>query len=272
MKKNISYRSSDLLLSLNKVGKQFFTNEDAAKILGKTESTSIRKLLSDMTKRGLILRIKDGLYNIIPYEKEVENYFPNWHLTAEQLVNPEKYYIGFYSALDIHGLITQPSLTEQIVTEKQFTPKTKTIGKVKFQFVTYSEKRFFGYKKVWITDFDKVYCSDIEKTIIDSLYRPNYSSGITEIIKAIYRAKDKIDADKMFNYLEMFDTQAVNKRIGFIFSKLELFKSLTDRIELDISNSYTLLDPSLRKEGKHDSKWKIIDNIDIISAIKSIGT
>lgn len=272
MNKNISYRASELLAALHKYGQQFFTNKEACSFLSDSEHTAVRKLLSDMAKRGLILRIKDGLYNIIPYENEVDSYFPNWHLTAEQLAEPAKYYIGFYSAMDIHELITQPSLVEQIVTEKQFYPKTKTIGKVKFEFITYNSKRFFGYKKIWINDYDKVYCSDIEKTIIDSLYKPNYAAGITEITKAIYRAKEKIDPIKMLNYLIQFDINAVNKRLGFILSYMGLFESLCSEIRETISEAYILLDPSLPKMGKHISQWKIIDNVGIESAVQSIRT
>jgi predicted transcriptional regulator of viral defense system len=272
MNKHISYRSAELLKALNKLGKSFFTIKDAKEILPKSEDSAVRKLISEMTKRGLILRIKDGLFNLIPYEEDSKLYFPNWHLTAKQLVKPENYYIGFYSALDIHELITQPSLVEQIVTQKQFHPKTKIINKVKFEFITFSSKRFFGFKKTWINDYDKVYCSDIEKTIIDSLYKPNYAAGITEITKAIFSARNKIDQNKMLKYLTQFDTQAVNKRLGFILSNMKLFNSLCEDISNNISNSYTLLDPSLAKKGTYIAKWKIIDNVDIQTVIQSIKT
>ena len=124
-----------------------------------------------MVKRGLLLRIKDGLYNIIPYEKDTENYLPNWNLTAKAIVNPGNNYFGFYSALDIYGLITQPALTEQVVTEKQIVPKYRNLKNVKFEFITMG-KRFFGYNKTWIDDFSKVNCSELEKTILDCLYMP----------------------------------------------------------------------------------------------------
>ena len=166
MKKNISYRSSELLNALNQEEKQFFTLQKAMKILVLSEPDAVRKLLADMTKRGLILRIKDGLYNIIPYERNSEEYFPNWHLAAEAIMQSEKFYIGFYSALDIHGLITQPSLKEQIVTVKQITPKYHIVKNIKFEFITFNEKRFFGYEKKWIDDFwnpifwnSPIYCS-----------------------------------------------------------------------------------------------------------------
>ncbi len=63
------------------------------------------------------MRLKEGVYYIIPYEANAETFMPDWPLIAEHLVNDAKHYIGYYSALQIHNLITQPSLKEQIVAE-----------------------------------------------------------------------------------------------------------------------------------------------------------
>ncbi|MCZ6701810.1 MAG: transcriptional regulator, partial [Ignavibacteria bacterium] len=218
------------------------------------------------------LRIKDGLYHVIPYEKDVDSYFPNWHLTAEAMVEPMKYYIGFYSALDIHGLITQPSLIEQVVTEKQMIPKIRMVGKVKFEFINLNKKWFFGFEKTWIDDFNKIYCSDYEKTIIDCLYKPSYGGGITEIVKAIYRKSNEVDQNKLVSYLNRVDSQVVIKRLGFVLQHLGIWESLRKEIKTKVSNSYAYLEPSLPKKGKHTSEWKIIDNSNIESVIKSIET
>src|SRR5690606_3687274 len=102
-------------------------------------------------------------------EQKAGSYFPNWHLAAEAIVQPKEYYIGFYSAMDVHGLITQPSLSEQIVTKEQMKPKNQQVENVRFEFIALGEPRFFGYKKYWIDDFHKVNCSDLEKTFIDGL-------------------------------------------------------------------------------------------------------
>lgn len=271
MNKHISYRSSELLNSLLKNDKLFFTPDEAMEILNNSNPAAVRRLLSDMAKRGLLLRIKDGVYNIIPYEKDAGNYLPNWHLTAEAIVQPGKYYIGFYSALDIHGLITQPALTEQVVTEKQIVPKFRILKKVKFEFITMGT-RFFGYNKTWIDDFNKVYCSDIEKTIIDCLYMPGSANGITEIIKAISKISGKINPEKLLSYLNKFNSQAVYKRLGFILQNLGELKDLREEVIKHVGNSYTLLDTSFPPKGKYNSQWKIIDNIEIDSALKSIMT
>jgi len=271
MNKHISYRSSQLLNSLLQSGKLFFTLGEASKILSKSDPAAVRRLVSDMTKRGLILRIKDGLYTIIPYEKDAESFFPDWHLTAEALVQPQKYYIGFYSALDIHGLITQPSLVEQVVTEKQVVPKYRTIKKVRFEFITMG-KRFFGCDKTWIDDFNKVHCSDLEKTILDCVYLPGKANGVAEIIKAINKSISKINKEKLIAYLNKFESQAVTKRLGFILENMNELKDVREKINNEISSSYTLLDSSLPKKGKHNARWKIIDNVGIDSALKSVMT
>jgi predicted transcriptional regulator of viral defense system len=225
-----------------------------------------------MSRRGLILRLKDGLYNIIPYERNINDYYPNWHIVAEKIVQPEEYYIGVYSALDIHGLITQPSLVEQVVTKEQFSPQTRLIKNVRYQFITLGEDRFFGFQKTWIDDFNKVWCSDLEKTIIDCLYMPRYANGITEIIKAIYQCKAKVNIDKMQKYLDKYKTEVVLKRLGFILEQLGILESLLDLIKNRISKSYAVLDPSSPHKGKRYNKWKIIDNIGIDSSLKSLTT
>ena len=225
-----------------------------------------------MTKRGVIMRIKEGLYHRIPYEQKADQYFPNWHLTAEALMQSKEYYIGFYSALDVHGLITQPSMVEQVVTYEQVKPKVKHIKNVRFEFITLNENRFFGYKKHWIDDFHKVNCSDLEKTFLDCLYKPAYAGGITEITKAIYKSREKIQTDKFKDYLEKFNTQVVYRRLGFIIGELELFPELQNFISGKITSSYSPLDPSLEKKGYYSSKWGIIDNTDFINILDSIKT
>lgn len=86
----------------------------ALNVFSEAKESTVRQLLSDMTKRGLLMRIKDGLYYIIPYEENPETFMPDWHVLVKYLVKDAKHYIGYYSALQIHNLITQPSLKEQL--------------------------------------------------------------------------------------------------------------------------------------------------------------
>ncbi len=215
-----------------------------------------------MVKRGLLMRLKRGLYYIIPYEKEPETFMPDWHIIAEHLVKNTNHYIGYYSALQIHNLITQPSLKEQIVVSKQIRPSTIGVKNVTFQFIYHNENHFFGFKKIWIDSFNKVYCSDLEKTFIDCLFKPDYAGGIVEVAKAIYISKNQIKFNKLFEYAVRFKSQAVIKRLGFLLEILEIETDIIQKLHKLKTTSYVLLDTELPKSGKMISRWSIYRNLE----------
>ncbi len=223
---------------------------------------AIRELLSDMASRGKISRLKEGLYAIIPLGEKRSTYIPEWHQLTKHLVESAEYYIGYYSALQIHNLITQPSLKQQIVVSKQQKKSKLNIQRIEFQFIYHNKDHFFGSKKVWINQFDKVLCSDLEKTIIDCLFKPEYAGGIVEIAKAIYESKDKLDFGKLLNYTIQFKSQSVIKRLGYLIELLDIRTDITNSLLTLRSNSYATLDTELPKEGKRLSRWKILKNID----------
>jgi predicted transcriptional regulator of viral defense system len=205
--KYISTQSSEILSYFNEQNRNCFDYSLAYKALPDSKASAIRQLLSDMTKRGLLMRLKEGVYYIIPYEQNAELFMTDWHLIAEYLVNDAKYYIGYYAALQIHNLITQPSLKEQIVVSKQIRPSEVKIKEVPFQFIYHNDKHFFGAKKMWIDSFNKVFCSDLEKTFIDMiLFNQKMTS---EVIREI---KKKIDKKKLNTYLKKYSPN-IRKRV-----------------------------------------------------------
>lgn len=270
--KYISTQSSALLSFCNEQQIVCFNYSEAFKALPNSKESTLRELLSDMTKRGLLMRLRDGIYYIIPYEENAATFMPDWHLIAEHLVNDAQFYIGYYSALQIHNLITQPSMKEQIVVAKQIRPSKIEIKNVPFQFIYHNEKHFFGAKKMWIDNFNKVLCSDLEKTFIDCLFKPNYAGGIVELAKAIYISKDKINPEILFDYAKKFDSQAVIKRLGFLLEILEIETDIIDQLQKIKTASYVVLDTELPRTGKLVSRWSIQQNLDTETIISAIHT
>jgi predicted transcriptional regulator of viral defense system len=260
--KYISTQSNEILSYFNSKGLVCFDSKAAIKALPESKENTIRELLSDMTKRGLLMRLKEGVYYIIPYEENAENFMPDWHLIVKYLVKDAKHYIGYYSALQIHNLITQPSLKEQIVVSKQIRPSEIKIKNITFQFIYHNETHFFGEKKIWIDDFNKVLCSDIEKTIIDCLFKPDYAGGIVEVARAIYSTKEKLDYNKLLEYAIKFNSQAVVKRLGYLLELFEIETVITEELQKLKTASYIVLDTELPKTGKRNSRWSIQQNLD----------
>lgn len=270
--KNISTQSNKLLSYFNNLGLKCFEYDEAYKALPDSKSGAIRELLSDMTKRGLLMRLKEGVYHIIPYEANPETFMPDWHLISEYLVNGAEHYIGYYSALQIHNLITQPSLKQQIVVSKQIRPSVIYIKDIPFQFIYHNKDHFFGIKNIWIDNYNKVQCSDLEKTIVDCLYKPDYAGGIVEVAKAIYQSKEKIRFDILLEYVIKFRSQAVSKRLGFILETLKIDTPIIEKLQGLIKNSYVVLDTELPESGKFQSRWKIQINLEVETIQTAIYT
>ncbi len=271
-KKLISTQSSEILAHFNQMGQDCFDYSEAQLALPNSSGSALKELLSVMVKRGLLLRLKKGLYYIIPYEKDAETFMPDWHIAASHLTKGNEYYIGYYSALQIHNLITQPSLKEQIVVPKQIRPSKIKIKNVDFQFIYHNKNHFFGAKKMWIDSYNKVLCSDLEKTIIDCLFKPDYAGGIVEIARAIYTSKDKIKFDKLLEYSERFKSQAVIKRLGFLLEILEIQTEILPTLNKLKTTSYVLLDTELPKSGKMISRWSIQQNLETETIKSAIYT
>ena len=270
--KFISKQSNEILTYFNERDRQCFDYEQAKKALPESKDSALRELLRDMTRRGLLMRVKRGLYYVIPYEQDPETFMPDWHLLAEYLVNDADYYIGYYSALQIHNLITQPSLKEQIVVSAQLKPSPIKVKDVDFQFIYHNGKHFFGAKKIWIDNFNKVLCSDLEKTIVDCLFKPDYAGGITEIARTIYISREKIRYDTLLDYIIKFNSQAVIKRLGFLLELLNIETIIVEDLQKIKTNSVVILDTELPKTGKIKTKWSVLQNIETETVKASIYT
>ncbi len=260
--KTLSSKSAEVIKHFMDLNQPGFTIQEVSALLNEASGDAVKKLTRDMVNRGLLLRLKDGVYWIIPYEQEAATYFPNWHLIAKYLVKNSNCYIGYYSALEIHSLITQPALREQIVVDKQIKPSSIKIKGHKFQFIYHNKDHFFGIKNIWIDSFNKVLCSDVEKTFIDCLYKPDYAGGITEIAKAFFKSKEKIDYGKLLEYCKKFKAQSVIKRLGFLLEVLDINNPILEKLQQLKTPSFILLEPSYEKKGKLISRWSIRQNIE----------
>jgi predicted transcriptional regulator of viral defense system len=270
--KNVSYKSNTLLQHFNALNRSCFDISEAKKALGGKSENAAWELLSDMTKRGLLMRVKQGVYYIIPFEQDPVTFMPDWHLLAKCLTKGTKYYIGYYSALQLHNLITQPALNELIVTDRQIKPATIKVKDVSFRFIYYNHKHFFGAKKMWVDSYHKILCSDLEKTFVDCLYKPEHAGGIVETGKALYKAKQSINYERLLGYCKQFDSQAVIKRLGFLLELLKIENPIIDKLQQLKTDSYIQLDTEMPNEGKRLSRWRIQQNIDSETIQSSILT
>jgi predicted transcriptional regulator of viral defense system len=270
--KTLSSAAAQLLEKCHDANMECFRLEDAYVWLSGSNRAAVRQLLAGMVRRGLLMRVKEGLYFVVPFEQPAIDFMPNWHVLGHYLAGGGQYYIGYASAMQLLSLNTQPVLGEQIVVGKQAKPAELTIKGVPFQFVYHNPKHFFGYSLVWVDDQHRVFCSDLEKTVVDCLFKPEYAAGITEVGKALYKAWDTIDQARLLAYVLRFGSQSVAKRLGFLVETLELKADFLPELHALCTRSQAVLDPSRPAEGRANNRWMISQNIDTQSLKSPIFT
>lgn len=270
--KTLSKAAAQLLEKYYATGVECIRLEEAYSWLPDSNPDAVRQLLAGMVRRGLLLRVKEGLYYIVPFEQSANEFMPNWHVLGHYLAGPTPYYIGYASALQLLSLNTQPVLDEQIVVARQIKPSVLYVKDVPFRFIYHNPAHFFGFAKTWVDDQHRVNCSDLEKTLIDCLFKPQYAGGITEIAKAIYKSGTTIDQTRLFEYAVQFGSQSVIKRLGFLLETLELGEEILPKLHALRTSSVATLDPSLPAEGKISSRWMLLQNMDTPSITSPIFT
>lgn len=259
--KTLGPRESRLITSLYEANKQLFKIKDVKDLLAVKESAAAN-IVSRLNAKGIINRVKQGLYCIVPFDMGKETvYAPDANITAREISDNKGYYIAFASALQLHEMTTQPQLTNYTAVLEQ-KPQVKAAG-YEYKFVNLNKKNFFGIEDFWIDKQEKIKISDMEKTIIDCLNHPEYCGGISEAAKAIYIKKDSIKIEKLVDYAVKLDKGSICARLGYL---LELYKLAGENnlnlLRKSLGKSYVLLDPTMPKGGKYQNRWRLRLNVD----------
>lgn len=212
-----------------------FTLNDIAKVINK-EPDYVKTLIYRLRKRDLVYRIERNKYTI----------HSDVFIFASYIYYPS--YISLWTALRYYNLTEQ--LPRKIYV---MTPRSKKYVKLKDVSIEFIKtKHFFGFKKERYMDFD-IFVAELEKVVIDSLLTKKVP--LDEIIRAI--KVGQLDKNKIVEYAIKIKNKALIKRLGFI---LEESSFNCEKLKKFVDNNYVVLDFSLRKEGKKNKKWKIIDN------------
>ena len=258
-KKTLGPVSIRLIQALRREGKNIFTLADATGILAKSR-VETAKFLSGLVKREVLARIKSGVYIILNIGEE-EAQMSNWPILARELASPNEYFISHYGAMRLHGMTTHPLLHVYITIPKR--QRTKKINNITYHFIYSKETYFWGACVYWASKQEKVMVSDIQKTILDGLARPELCGGLIEVIRGIWLKQKEIDWNKLLKYSKKFQTKSAIKRLGFILESLNLGEDIVERLNKQISelNDYVLLDPHGDQRGKYLKRWKLKINI-----------
>lgn len=267
-------RESILLDNPWLIQRKVFTTQDVEKTLGWSEA-DLHAVLFRLVEKGRLVRIKRGLFCLVPPGTLglKKGYPQNWFLIAKALAGDKPYFISHYSAMQLHGMTGESIQTVFISrAEQRRVPKDLRIP---VRFVTIPQKRFWGLEEKWVTNEEKVQVSDLERTILDILDRPDLAGGISEIARGLWLAKKEVNGSRLLEYSKRFDSLAAVKRLGFLMEKLDLgpweVVGLLNEL-IRSSPSFAFLEPTSKQEGRYLSRWHLRINVDMAGIQKNLMT
>ncbi len=259
--KTLGETEARFLADLASQDKTIFITEDARRVSGKP-ITAVDLLIAKLVKKKWLIRLNRGVYLIVPLSAgEEAEYSENWYVVARHLIQPAPYYLSYFSALEIHEMTTQPVLTVYISTPVRRI--SKEIAGATYRFVTTKPEDLWGTEETWVTSSERVAVSDLERTILDCLDRPDLCGGIIEVAGGLWAVRDKIDYPKLAEYAVRLGRKSVAKRLGFLLDTFGLgTPENSAALEGLITPSYAMLDPTLPATGRHVRRWRIRVNIE----------
>jgi predicted transcriptional regulator of viral defense system len=258
--KTVGSRSARLLAGLYDRAQTTFTLAEAQSIAG-LAAGSTRSLLHKAIQRGLVARLKPGLFTLVPQELGSETEFSgNPYLAARALVGETPYYLSHATAMELHRMVTQPRLGIFISTSKRMVDRVMHSTEYKFVFIR--PEQIFGTVPHWVTKQEQVILSDVERTVIDGLRRPEYCGGITEVAKGLWMRHEDTKVEKLIQYATRLKVGAVIRRLGYLLEIYHLASpAILDQLRSGLTRTYDLLDPRQPASGQYVNRWRLRLNI-----------
>ncbi len=234
--KTLGPRAAELVATLHERGRLVFTLADVADITGLGEA-SARSFVRKLVGRGVASRLRSGLYNLVPFELGREReYLGNPYVVARELMGGKAYYLSHASAMDIHGMVTQPQLVVFVTSPAPM--RGRTILGTEFRFVR---------------------CKPSD---VDGLKQPEHCGGLTEVAKGLWMRRADVSAKKLVEYALRLGVGAVMHRLGYLVEAYGIGapEDLAPLRE-NLTSTYNLLDPVLPAEGKFLARWRLRLNV-----------
>lgn len=242
-------------------GYRLFSASDVRTLLlsEKRAVANLKQTLFSLASRQWIHKIRRNLYVLdnVFLEKQPIHEFE----IGTRLAVPSA--ISHYSAFHIHELTEQIPLIVYAMTPtgtaypRMHNTTLFTYQGVRYRFVQVKKEHFFGTENIWVGEA-KIPITDLERTLLDGLVKPQYCGGIREVIHS-YTVR-KFDIKKILDYALRLDA-AVAKRLGWVLEKTGHTGAYLKVLEEVPRKGYVKLDPSGKEAGIYNKRWRIVENL-----------
>ena len=268
--KTLGPRAAHVVAVLHERGRRVFTLADVVDITD-LEKASARSFVRKLVDRGIATRLRSGLFILVPFELgHGRDYLGNPYVVARELLAGKAGYISHASAMDIHGMSTQPQLAVYITSP--VPTRGRAVLGMQFRFVRCKPSAVFGTVEHWVDKQEQVVVSDLERTIVDGLKQPEHSGGFTEVAKGLSIRRPDVNPGRLVDYALRLGIGAVSRRLGYLMETYEVgAPDELARLRETLTSTYSLLDPTLPPEGRFLARWRLRLNVDP-EEVLAVGT
>jgi len=246
-----------LLFELEKEGRTTFAFDDVMRVTGLGRAAAWQ-IVHRLSRKKRIARVEKGKYVLVPARAGVEgDWSESLFLIIPQLI--DKYYVGFWTAMNYWGM------TEQIPNAVFVaTPKRKRDirhGGQMLRFITISKKKFFGFTQERI-DKEQFNIATREKTVADALIFPQHCGGLSEVTKAIWNSRNELDWKKVIACIRKMGVDVALRRLGYILRVLRTSPEVSRSLAKRRWHGFRFLDSTGPKKAlAYSKKFGLILNV-----------
>ena len=209
-----------------------FTHEEFAEFLADIRERSPRtvdSLLAYHTRMGRIVRIRRGLYASVPPGADPETYPVDPYLVAAKMSDDAA--LAYHTALEFHGKACSVYQRFTYLTHRAtraFTFRGHSFRGVPFpKALRDKQQEFFGVQKA-----DRgglmVYVTDLERTLVDVLDRPELGGGWEEVWRSL-ESVEFFDLDRVVDYALFLGNATTIAKVGFFLEQNREILMVDDR-------------------------------------------
>jgi len=223
-----------------------------------------RELLSRMSRKGLITRLKRGAYLVPPKMPPGGRYGVDEYLILEKLMEVLKgrFQISGPNAFSYYGFSDQVPNRVYVYNNRIYGERK--IGSLEFSFIKTDDNRLGGATIFKTRTGSKGIMASKSRALLDAVYDwprfntiPRAYQWIAEEIK-----KDRDFAKDLVKITVKYANQGTYRRLGYLLENLGVNRSLIDSLKrkLRVSKSLFLWVPSRPAKGPVNKEWGLIIN------------
>ena len=254
--------AGELIRAVAQAGLRVFDRQELGEIattLGLKKSY-VPRMITLMAQNGSMESLGKGLYSL-PSELLAGGPLHSFEIAMKLA---KKGAISHRSAMSYYDLTDQVFSKIYITVPREKGANLSTIKEYELQGTRYDlirihPQHFWGVKAVFLGE-TRIWITDLERTLIDGLSRPDLCGGFREVLFAFEKGGSQISPSVILEYAKR--TSLVTcKRLGWVFEHLELYPEVQEQLIALPMPYYQRLDATGKRRGKVLKLLNLLENI-----------